>query len=66
MLLAKACGISIPDVRIITVGGKDVLLVKRFDRLKTVSGYQRFGFLSALSLMEWDKRDRTHRGNSYR
>jgi serine/threonine-protein kinase HipA len=59
MLLAKACGISIPDARIITVGGKDVLLVKRFDRLKTVSGYQRFGFLSALSLMEWDERDRT-------
>ena len=59
MLLAKDCGISIPDVRIITVGGKDVLLVKRFDRLKTVLGYQRFGFLSALSLMEWDERDRT-------
>jgi serine/threonine-protein kinase HipA len=59
MLLAKACGISIPDVRIITVGGKDVLLVKRFDRLKTVLGYQRFGFLSALSLMEWDECDRT-------
>lgn len=24
MLLSKACGISIPDVRIITVGGKDM------------------------------------------
>ena len=59
MLLAKSCGITIPEVRIISVGGKDVLLVKRFDRRKTLLGYQRFGFLSALSLMEWDERDRT-------
>jgi serine/threonine-protein kinase HipA len=59
MLLAKACGITIPDMRLITIGDKDVLLVKRFDRRKTAMGYQRFGFLSALSLMEWDERDRT-------
>ena len=59
MLLAQTCGITIPEIRIITVGDKDVLLVKRFDRLKTAEGYQRFGFLSALSLMEWDERDRT-------
>ena len=59
MLLAKACGITIPDMRIITIGDKDALLVKRFDRQKTAKGYQRFGFLSALSLMEWDERDRT-------
>ncbi len=58
MLLAKACGISIPELRIVTIGDKDVLLVKRFDRRKTASGYQRFGFLSALSLMEWDEFDR--------
>jgi serine/threonine-protein kinase HipA len=59
MLLAKTCGITIPELRLITIGDKDVLLVKRFDRLKTAMGYQRFGFLSALSLMEWDERDRT-------
>lgn len=59
MLLAKACGIKIPDLRLIAVGDKDVLLVKRFDRRKTPQGYERFGFLSALSLMEWDERDRT-------
>lgn len=58
MLLAKACGITIPDVLLITIGDKDVLLVKRFDRQKTADGYQRLGFLSALSLMEWDERDR--------
>jgi serine/threonine-protein kinase HipA len=35
-----------------------VLLVQRFDRRKTETGYQRFGFLSALSMMEWDEHDR--------
>jgi serine/threonine-protein kinase HipA len=39
-------------------GGKDVLLVRRFDREKAATGYLRFGFLSALSLMEWDEWDR--------
>ncbi len=59
MLLAKACGIKSPDLRLMAVGDKDVLLVKRFDRRKTPQGYERFGFLSALSMMEWDERDRT-------
>jgi len=59
MLLAKSCGITIPELRLITIGDKDVLLVKRFDRLKTAIGYERFGYLSALSMMEWDERDRT-------
>lgn len=59
MLLAKTCGITIPELRLVTVGDKDVLLIQRFDRCKTTAGYQRFGFLSALSLMEWDERDRT-------
>jgi serine/threonine-protein kinase HipA len=59
MSLAKTCGITIPEVRIITIGDRDLLLVKRFDRRKTAKGYQRFAFLSALSLMEWDERDRS-------
>jgi len=46
-------------MRLVDIGGRDVLLVKRFDRKKTEEGYLRFGFLSALSLMEWDERDRT-------
>jgi serine/threonine-protein kinase HipA len=39
--LARQCGISVADSRIETVGGKDVLLVKRFDREKTAKGYKR-------------------------
>ncbi len=59
MLLAHECGISIPELRTISIADKDVLLVKRFDRQKTASGYTRVGFLSALSLMQWDERDRS-------
>ena len=59
MLLAHECGISIPELRTISIGDKDVLLVKRFDRQKTTSGYTRVGFLCALSLMQWDERDRS-------
>jgi serine/threonine-protein kinase HipA len=59
MALAERCGIAVPEMRLVEIGGRDVLLVKRFDRKKTAEGYLRFGFLSALSLMEWDERDRT-------
>jgi serine/threonine-protein kinase HipA len=59
MALAKQCGITVPEMKLVEIGGRDVLLVKRFDRKKTAVGYLRFGFLSALSLMEWDERDRT-------
>jgi serine/threonine-protein kinase HipA len=59
MALAKQCGITVPEMRLVAIGGRDVLLVKRFDREKIDDGYLRYGFLSALSLMEWDERDRT-------
>ncbi len=32
LTLARACGIEIPDFRLVAAGGKPVLLVKRFDR----------------------------------
>jgi serine/threonine-protein kinase HipA len=56
--LARACGITVPATRLVQAGGKDVLLVRRFDREKSTTAYLRFGFLSALSLMEWDEWDR--------
>ena len=59
MTLAQRCGITIPEVRVIDIGGRDVLMVKRFDRQPVDGGYERRGFLSALSLMAWDERDRT-------
>jgi serine/threonine-protein kinase HipA len=56
--LARTCGITVPPIRLVRAAGKDVLLVRRFDREKAATGYLRFGFLSALSLMEWDEWDR--------
>jgi serine/threonine-protein kinase HipA len=59
MDLARTCGIVIPKIHLESIGGRDVLLSERFDRRKTSHGYLRSGFLSALSLMAWDDRDRT-------
>jgi serine/threonine-protein kinase HipA len=39
--LARECGITAAESRIETVGGKDVLLITRFDREKTARGYTR-------------------------
>jgi len=57
MTLAGKCGIRIPAIRLQSVGEKDVLLVRRFDREKTRVGWIRKGFLSSLSLMQWDESD---------
>lgn len=62
MLLAGHCGIRIPDVHIVRAGGRDVFLSCRFDREKTAEGWLRRGFVSALSFMQWDERDRLIRG----
>lgn len=51
LLLARACGITTADSRVIPVGGRDVLLVKRFDREKTDGGYLRARMVSALTLL---------------
>ena len=51
LALAKRCGLSVADSRIVSVAGKDVLLVKRFDREKTDNGYLRFRMISALTAL---------------
>lgn len=53
--LAKTCGINVATIRIETVGGKDVLLVKRFDRDKTQAGYTRARMISGLTLLRADE-----------
>jgi serine/threonine-protein kinase HipA len=58
MTLAGRCGIRIPEVRIVTVGDKDIFLSRRFDREKAEDEWLRRGFVSSLSLMQWDERDR--------
>ncbi|MGK5088116.1 HipA domain-containing protein [Bdellovibrionota bacterium FG-2] len=51
LLLARSCGIATAESRIVSVGGRDVLLVKRFDREKTNMGYLRARMVSALTLL---------------
>lgn len=47
LALAREAGISIPNFRLETIAGKDVLIVARFDR----QGSQRIPFLSAMSML---------------
>lgn len=51
LTLARNCGISSAESRIEYIGNRDVLLVKRFDREKTVNGYLRARMISALTLL---------------
>jgi serine/threonine-protein kinase HipA len=51
LMLAKRCGIAIEESKIATVAGRDMLLVKRFDREKVMSGYRRARMVSGLTLL---------------
>lgn len=52
--LAKACGLNVADSKLVTVAGKNVLLVRRFDREYTQMGYHRHRMVSALTLLRSD------------
>ncbi|MCY4450793.1 MAG: HipA domain-containing protein [Immundisolibacterales bacterium] len=49
--LARACGLNAADSRMEAVGGRDVLLVRRFDRDRADAGYRRHRMVSALTLL---------------
>ena len=51
LLLARACGLTTAESRVVEVAGRDVLLVKRFDRERTQAGYLRARMISALTLL---------------
>jgi serine/threonine-protein kinase HipA len=53
--LARECGIRTAESRIDTIGGRDVLLVKRFDREKIAEGYTRARMVSALTILRADE-----------
>lgn len=53
--LARECGITVAESRIVTVGGKDVLLIKRFDRDQTARGYTRARMVSGLTILRADE-----------
>jgi serine/threonine-protein kinase HipA len=55
MRLASRAGISTARVSLRQVSGKDVLLIERFDREKTVDGWRRRAMVSALTLFGLDE-----------
>ena len=63
--LAKACGLSVADSDITTVGGRDVLLVRRFDRDGAGDSYRRHRMVSALTLLQSDDNPVARRDWSY-
>ena len=58
LVLARVCGIRTAESRVTRIGDRDALLVKRFDRQKTETGYRRARMLSALTLLRTDENER--------
>ena len=62
LVLARLCGITTAESKVVKVGDRDVLMVKRFDRERTDAGYLRARMLSGLTLLRaeegHDTRDR--------
>jgi serine/threonine-protein kinase HipA len=58
LVLAKKCGISAAESRVVQVAGKDVLLVRRFDRFKIDKGYARARMISGLTLLQVNENER--------
>jgi serine/threonine-protein kinase HipA len=63
--LAQKCGITVAESRITNVGGRDVILVRRFDRQGTEKGYQRHRMVSALTMLQSDDSPTSRRDWSY-
>jgi len=55
LTLGRACGLTTAESRVVSIGGRDVLLVKRFDRERTEAGYRRARMVSALTLLKADE-----------
>ncbi|MAU39992.1 MAG: phosphatidylinositol kinase [Kordiimonas sp.] len=55
MRLAAIAGLNVAPVKLTQAAGKDVLLIKRFDRVDTMEGWKRRAMVSALTLFELDE-----------
>jgi len=53
--LARRCGIDVCNSHLESVGGRDVLMVQRFDREYTDGGYLRFGLVSGFTMLDADE-----------
>jgi serine/threonine-protein kinase HipA len=52
LALARECGLRACDAHVVELAGADVLLVRRFDRVKVPQGYLRHRFVSALTVLD--------------
>ena len=55
MRLARLVGLKVASVNLVQAAHKDILLIERFDRISTNTGWQRRGMLSALTLLGLDE-----------
>ena len=58
MKLAKSFGLSVPDVDLLSIAGKDVFVVERYDRIKTADSIKRLhqeDFCQALGIVTTSK-----------
>ena len=53
--LAALCGLDVAQSKVVSVAGRDVLLVRRFDRDTADDGYLRHRMVSGLSLLGADE-----------
>lgn len=65
LTLAQQCGLNVAQSKTASIGERDVLLVKRFDRKKTDTGYCRARMVSALTLLRTEDTHRTRDRWSY-
>jgi len=54
LLLAQHCGVNAAESRIVKIGGRNILLVKRFDRELIDAGFLRHRMISALTALRAD------------
>lgn len=54
LMLAQECAIRTAHSRVVTIGGSDVVLVKRFDRERVPDGYLRHRMVSGLTILDAD------------
>jgi serine/threonine-protein kinase HipA len=52
MRLAKECGLDVPDTESATILGRDIYLIRRFDRIVEGNRLGRLPFASALTMLE--------------
>lgn len=65
LVLARHCGLLTAESKVTSVGDREVLLVKRFDREKTAHGYLRARMVSGLTILRAEDSHRSREKWSY-